>query len=208
MDLLFTQTPIIWYCLLWVMFFGYLSGSVPYGLILGKLMGAGDIRKSGSNNIGATNALRVGGKKLAIITLVCDILKGAIPVAIAAHYSSDYAVVAAVGAFLGHIAPVWLKFNGGKGVAVAIGVLLGFSLYLGLAICVVWLAIAFSTKYSSLAALLSFALAPVIAWFMLGSTQVAIALSVITVLIFVRHHENISRLIKGEESKIKLKKSA
>ncbi len=208
MHLLLNQTPVLWYFVALAFALGYLSGSVPYGLLLGKLMGAGDIRESGSNNIGATNALRVGGKRLAIITLLCDILKGAIPVAIAAHYSSDYAVVAAVGAFLGHIFPVWLKFKGGKGVAVAIGVSLGFSLYLGLAICAVWLVIAFTTKYSSLAALLSFALAPVIAWFMLSSSQIAIALLVITVLIFIRHHENIARLIKGEESKIKLKKSA
>ncbi len=208
MHFLLTQTPIIWYCLLWVCFLGYLSGSVPYGLVLGKLMGAGDIRKSGSNNIGATNALRVGGKKLAILTLLCDILKGAIPVAVASQYNGDYAVMAALGAFLGHLFPIWLKFKGGKGVAVAIGISFGFSPFLGLAICITWLVIAFISKYSSLSALLAFALAPVMAWFILGSTQITIIITVITILIWIKHYANISRLIKGEESKINFKKNS
>ena len=185
---------------------GYLSGSVPYGLILTRLAGLGDIRKVGSGNIGATNVLRAGGKKIAIATLLLDALKGTIPVLVAKEIHMDYAVLAAIGAFMGHLFPIWLKFKGGKGVATALGISFAFSWVLGLALIGIWLAVAFITKYSSLSALTAFLLAPICAYFITGNIQIVSTMALISVTVIIKHHENIRRLIKGEESRINLKK--
>lgn len=183
-------------------FGGYLSGSVPYGLILTHLAGLGDIRKVGSGNIGATNVLRVGGKKLAVITLLLDALKGVVPVLVAKQIHMDYAVLAALGAFIGHLFPVWLKFKGGKGVATSIGVLLALYWPLGLAIIGVWLLAAFIGRYSSLSALTAFGLAPIIAAALSHDFQIIVVTFIISAIVWIRHHENIRRLAKGEEGKM------
>jgi len=149
MSLLLTHTPVIWSAVLAAFLGGYLSGSVPYGLLLGKLSGLGDIRKAGSGNIGATNVLRLGGKKLAVITLLLDALKGTVPVLVARQIHLDYAVMAALGAFIGHLFPVWLRFKGGKGVAVALGITFALSWQTGLILCLIWLAVALISRYSS-----------------------------------------------------------
>jgi acyl phosphate:glycerol-3-phosphate acyltransferase len=185
---------------------GYLSGSVPYGLILSRMAGAGDIRKAGSGNIGATNVLRVVGKKIAAITLLLDALKGFVPVAVAGAFHQDYALLAAFGAFFGHLFPVWLKFKGGKGVATALGISFGFSWMLGGALVGIWLFMAGVTQYSSLSALTAFGLAPLIALRVTGDFQITAAVFVITIIIWIRHHENIRRLFKGTESKINFNK--
>jgi glycerol-3-phosphate acyltransferase PlsY len=185
---------------------GYLSGSVPYGLILSRLAGIGDIRKEGSGNIGATNVLRVGGKRLGAITLVLDMLKGAVPVLIAKQFSMDYAVMTALAAFFGHLFPVWLKFKGGKGVATGIGVSLALSPLLGLLLVAVWLMVAGATKYSSLAALTAFGLAPFLALKLPDGIQLSATMLVLAIVIWIRHHANIGRLMKGEESKMDLGK--
>ena len=187
---------------------GYLSGSVPYGLILSKMAGAGDIRKSGSGNIGATNVLRVVGKKVAAVTLLLDALKGFVPVAVAGAFHQDYAILAAFGAFFGHLFPVWLKFKGGKGVATALGICFGFSWMLGAAVCGIWLFMAGVTQYSSLSALTAFGLAPMVALRLTGDLQTTAAVFIITIIIWIRHHENIRRLFKGTESKINFSKKA
>ena len=187
---------------------GYLSGSVPYGLILSRMAGAGDIRKSGSGNIGATNVLRVVGKKVAAATLLLDALKGFVPVAVAGSFHQDYAILAAFGAFFGHLFPVWLKFKGGKGVATALGISFGFSWILGSAVCGIWLFMAGVTQYSSLSALTAFGLAPLIALRATGDLQVTATVFIITIIIWIRHHENIRRLFKGTESKINFNKKS
>ncbi len=207
MSLLLTQNPIIWPLFLTALIGGYLSGSVPYGLILGKLAGIGDIRQSGSGNIGATNVLRLGGKKLAAVTLLLDALKGAVPVLVAKQFHMDYAVLAALGAFLGHLFPVWLKFKGGKGVATGLGIAFGFSGFLGIALCGCWLGVALISGYSSLAALAAFGLAPLLAGILTGDYQIIVTLLAISILIWIRHHANIRRLADGSEGKIKLKSS-
>lgn len=192
-----------------IAFFGaYLSGSVPYGLILTKLAGMGDIRQSGSGNIGATNVLRVGGKKLAILTLLLDALKGAVPVLVAKQFHMDYAVLAAFGALIGHLFPVWLKFKGGKGVAVAVGVIFALSPLLGLSLVAVWLAVAIISKYSSLSALVACGLAPFLAGMITRDAQITATVFALALIIIIKHHENIRRLINGTESKINLKKKA
>ncbi len=187
---------------------GYLSGSVPYGLILSRLAGAGDIRKAGSGNIGATNVLRVVGKKVAAVTLLLDGLKGYVPVAVAGAVHPDYAVVAAFGAFFGHLFPVWLKFKGGKGVATALGICFAFSWMLGAAVCGIWLFMAGATMYSSLSALTAFGLAPMVALRITQSLQTTAVIFFITIIIWIRHHENIRRLFKGTESKINFGKKS
>lgn len=187
---------------------GYLSGSVPYGLILSRLAGLGDIRHVGSGNIGATNVLRAGGKKLAIATLLLDALKAAVPVLVAKNIHMDYAVLAAIGAFLGHLFPVWLKFKGGKGVASALGIAFAFSGLLGLALVGIWLAVSVITKYSSASALTAFLVAPLVALGITGDPQVASTLALISLAVWIKHHENIRRLLNGTESKINLRKKA
>lgn len=181
---------------------GYLSGSVPYGLILTRLAGLGDIRKVGSGNIGATNVLRAGGKKLAALTLFLDALKGVVPVLIARQTHMDYAVLAALGAFFGHLFPVWLKFRGGKGVATSIGVFLALSWQLGLAVIGVWLLVALLLRYSSLSALTAFALAPALAWALTRDAQIISVAVIVSVVVWARHHENIRRLLRREETRM------
>ena len=185
---------------------GYLLGSVPFGLVITKAAGLGDIRAIGSGNIGATNVLRTGRKDLALATLLLDGGKGAIAVLIA--YALGWRPeIAGAAAFLGHCFPVWLRFNGGKGVATFLGTLLALWFPAGLFACVLWLFIAYALRYSSLAALLAAAASPLVL-FSMGKAAFAIAAVFMTILIFVRHHENIKRLIAGEEPKIGSKKKA
>jgi glycerol-3-phosphate acyltransferase PlsY len=182
--------------------FGYLLGSIPFGLILGKLAGLGDVRDAGSGNIGATNVLRVGGKKLAALTLLLDALKGTAAVLIAAQFGGDAAALAAgLGAFLGHLYPVWLGFRGGKGVATYIGVMLGLYWPAALAFCAVWLLVAAVTRYSSLAALAAAAATPAMLA-ALGHWSLATLALIFTVLLIVRHRSNIERLVRREETRI------
>lgn len=181
---------------------GYLSGSIPFGLLLTRLAGLGDIRNIGSGNIGATNVLRTGNKGLAGATLLLDALKGAVPVLLAELLAArDPLFWAGIGAVLGHAFPVWLGFRGGKAVATSYGVLIAACWPVGLCAGAVWLAIAAIGRISSLAALASFALAPIFAAILADATVVKLAL-VITVLVFVRHHLNIRRLITGTEPRI------
>ena len=181
---------------------GYLLGSIPFGLILTRAAGLGDIRRIGSGNIGATNVLRTGSKGLAAATLLLDGLKGAGAILLAAQLGSDDAVLwAGVGAVLGHAFPVWLGFKGGKAAATSYGVLIAASWPVGLCAGAVWLATAAVARISSLAALVSFALAPILAAVLADPTVVKLALS-IAVLVFVRHHENIRRLLAGTEPRI------
>jgi glycerol-3-phosphate acyltransferase PlsY len=181
---------------------GYLFGSIPFGLILTRAAGLGDIRQIGSGNIGATNVLRTGNKKIAGLTLILDALKAVVPILLARHFwGDDAARFAAVGAFLGHCFPVWLAFKGGKGVAVMIGSLLALAWPLGLIFCVVWLLLAYVRKISSLAALTAAASAPIFAY-VLESEKLAIVVLILALLLFFQHRENIARLIKGTEPKI------
>lgn len=185
---------------------GYLSGSVPYGLIITKLLGAGDIRASGSGNIGATNVLRVVGKGAAAATLLLDALKGAVPVLVALNVRTsepqDYAIMAGLAAFFGHLFPVWLKFKGGKGVATALGIIFAFSWKTGGLLCGVWLMVAGITNFSSAGALAAFGLAPIIALRITENMQLAAMILIISVTIWIKHHANIRRLANGTESKI------
>jgi len=200
----FSSIAMGWPYLLAVTLGGYLLGSIPFGLILTWLAGLGDIRKIGSGNIGATNVLRTGNKALAAATLLLDSAKGAVAVLVAQHlYGPDAAIVAGAGAFLGHLFPVWLKFRGGKGVATTIGIFLAIAWPVGLIACAVWLLVALLFRYSSLAALIAVAAAPVAAWFLANHQTAGLALF-LAVVIWQRHHENIRRLLKGQESRIRL----
>ena len=185
--------------------FGYLLGSIPFGLVLTKLAGLGDIRKVGSGNIGATNVLRTGSKKLAAATLLLDGAKGAVALLIAGIWGPDMAVLAAAGAMLGHCFPVWLKFNGGKGVATALGILIAIAWPVGVLACATWLAVAALFRYSSLAALTALALAPVYAWYLADPQRMQLALF-IAFIVWLRHRGNIVRLLRGQESRISLGK--
>jgi glycerol-3-phosphate acyltransferase PlsY len=180
---------------------GYFLGSIPFGLILIKLSGGGDIRDIGSGNIGATNVLRTGNKPLAALTLALDVLKGTVAVWLGAQLDPYAAMFAGLGAFLGHLFPVWLGFRGGKGVATYIGVALGLSWPTALGFCVVWLLVAVTTRYSSLSALVASA-ATMAALSVTKQWQVAALFTVLTVLLYIRHAANIGRLIKGEEARI------
>jgi glycerol-3-phosphate acyltransferase PlsY len=182
---------------------GYLLGSVPFGIVLTRLAGYGDLRKMGSGNIGATNVLRTGRKDLAAATLVLDAGKGAAAVLAAGWlYGPDVALMAAYGAILGHLFPVWLKFRGGKGVATTLGVHIAIAWPMGLACCGVWLVTAALTRYSSLSALIAMAAAPAFAWYLVHDLQLVQFSAVVAVIVWVKHRENIRRLVKGEESKI------
>lgn len=182
---------------------GYLAGSIPFGLILTQAAGLGDIRNIGSGNIGATNVLRTGNKKVAAATLVLDALKAAVPVLVVRHFwGEDAAMLAAVGAFLGHCFPVWLGFKGGKGVAVMIGSLLALAWPVALIFCAVWLLIAYTRKISSLAALTATATAPIFAYVATGSTNLTLTVLGLALLLFFQHRENIARLMNGTESTI------
>lgn len=189
--------------------FGYFCGSIPFGLILTRLAGTPDIRAIGSGNIGATNVLRTGRKGLAAATLLGDALKGTAAVlAVYAYYGREYlyfahelALPAALGAFLGHLFPVWLGFKGGKGVATYLGILLALAWPVAIAFCLIWLAVAALTRYSSLAALVASAATPFALW-ALGDRPEAALFALLTVLLWVMHRGNLARLIKGTEGKI------
>src|ERR1700722_11131176 len=180
----------------------YLLGSIPFGLILTRFAGTADIRSIGSGNIGATNVLRTGRKGLAAATLICDMLKGTLAVLIAGYYGGpDAAMLAALGAFLGHLFPVWLGFKGGKGVAVYIGVLIGLFWPAAVLFCLLWIAIAATTRYSSLSALVASVVTPIFLWW-LGHITLASLFAALTLLLFYMHRANIARLLAGTEGRI------
>ncbi len=187
--------------------FGYLLGSIPFGLILTKAAGLGDVRNIGSGNIGATNVLRTGKKGLAALTLVLDALKGTAAVLLAHHFGGAHGIailaglLAGLGAFLGHLFPVWLGFKGGKGVATYIGVLIGVLWPAALVFCGVWLALAVVTRYSSLSALIA-SLATPAYLFVSGHPAEALLAAIMTALLLWKHSSNIKRLIAGEEPRI------
>ncbi len=181
---------------------GYLSGSIPFGLILTRMAGLGDIRSIGSGNIGATNVLRTGNKGLAALTLLLDAVKGLVPVLIANHFfGQPGAMAAALGAFLGHLFPVWLGFKGGKGVATFAGISLGFSWHVLAPFAVTWIAVAIVTRYSSLAALVG-VVVTMAALFFIGETNLGWLYLVLVALVFYKHRENIRRLLARTESRI------
>lgn len=187
--------------------FGYLLGSIPFGLILTKAAGLGDVRNIGSGNIGATNVLRTGNKRLAALTLVLDALKGTAAVLIAHHFGGQAGIailaglLAGLGAFLGHVFPVWLGFRGGKGVATYIGILIGQVWPAAVVFCGIWLILAAVTRYSSLSALIASVATPV---YLLasGETPTALLCSIMTVVLLWKHSANIKRLLAGEEPRI------
>ncbi len=191
---------------------GYLIGSIPFGLVLTRLAGLGDIRNIGSGNIGTTNVLRTGSKKLALATLLLDGGKGAVVVILAnIFFTQDYAVLAGGAAFLGHLFPIWLKFKGGKGVATFIGVMLAISWPAGILVALTWILIAVVFRISSLSALVAAAMGPVYLYglskapFMdtyFGDLQRIELAIFMAVLIYIRHHENIRRLLTGKEPRI------
>ena len=187
----------------------YLMGSLSTAVIVSKLFGLPDPRKQGSKNPGATNVLRLGGKRAAAITLAGDAVKGLIPVMLAQYLGTTTDMVAAVGlaAFLGHLYPVFFGFKGGKGVATALGVLSGFSGWVGLSVLATWMLMAVAFRYSSLSALTAALLAPVYVWFILKSAVLAGAALAMALLLVSRHRANIERLLKGEESRIGSKKA-
>jgi len=195
------QSPVLQYAA--ALIFGYLCGSIPFGVLLTRFAGAPDLRSVGSGNIGATNVLRTGRKFLAAATLAGDILKGTVAVAaIGFVFGRDAALYAALGAFLGHLFPVWLGFKGGKGVATYIGLLLGLALWLALiAFCLIWIAIAAASRYSSLAALVASAATPVVLWWN-GNLPEAKLFLLLSGLVWLMHRANIARLISGTEHPI------
>jgi len=189
--------------------FGYLLGSIPFGLILTRAAGLGDVRNIGSGNIGATNVLRTGHKGLAALTLVLDALKGTAAVLIAHEIGGTLfgaaivaGLLAGLGAFLGHLFPVWLNFRGGKGVATYIGVLLGLLWPAALIFCAIWIGVALLTRYSSLSALLASVMTPFVALIVFDDRPVALVAAIMTVLLLWKHRSNIARLMRGEEPKI------
>jgi len=183
--------------------FGYLVGSIPFGVVLTRLAGTADLRSIGSGNIGATNVLRTGHMGLAAATLLFDVLKGTLAVLVMDWlWGRDHALIAGLGAFLGHLFPVWLKFRGGKGVATYLGILLGLAPWPGAAaFAAIWLVVAALTRYSSLAALVASAATPAVLWAS-DDRQEALLFVLLTVLVFVIHHANIARLMSGTEGKI------
>jgi glycerol-3-phosphate acyltransferase PlsY len=183
----------------------YLLGSIPFGLVLTRFAGLGDIRKIGSGSIGATNVLRTGNRVLAALTMVLDSGKGAAAALIAYGVAPDLAPLAALATVLGHLFPVWLRFQGGKGVATTFGVYLALSWPVGLCAFGIWLAVVFTTRISSLSALIAALLSPVFAWYF-ADPRVAAVLAILAVLVIIRHKDNIVRLRRGEEPKIGLKR--
>jgi len=188
--------------LLIALLFGYLLGSTPFGLLLTRAAGLGDVRKIGSGNIGATNVLRTGRKGLAAATLLLDALKGAAAVLVVDAWLPGLGLVAGFGAFLGHLFPVSLGFKGGKGVATYVGVLFAVAWQVGLIFAVVWIAVAAITRYSSLSALLGSLVAPVAIYLLFQRVDAAVTVALMTVLVFIKHRANIGRLLAGTESRI------
>lgn len=179
--------------------FSYFLGSVPFGLILTRISGHGDIRKHGSGNIGATNVLRRSGKFIALLTLILDASKGAVAIFITSHFFGDYTVLITAGfcAILGHVFPVWLGFKGGKGVATSLAVFLVLNLTLGTILCSVWLFMLFLFRISGLSAVITFAVAPVVAYFVTYDTRLVIAVAIISALVIIRHQSNIKKMVSG-----------
>ena len=184
-----------------VIFFSYLLGSIPFGILVSKVFGLGNLRDIGSGNIGATNVLRTGNKLAALITLILDGLKGVLVVVVARFISEDAAITASIFVIIGHIYPVWLRFSGGKGVATFIGAILALSFVTGLLVCFIWIIIALVFRYSSLSAIVSSASAP-IGMFLFYDNEALVVTLFMTVLIWYRHKDNIRRLIDGSEAKI------
>lgn len=180
----------------------YLLGSVPFGIVIAKIMGLGNLRDIGSGNIGATNVLRTGNKLAAFLTLAFDVGKGAVAVLVADYFFGGTAAqIAGLFAFLGHLYPVWLKFKGGKGVATFLGILLALNFFAGLATCLTWLAAAIIGRMSSASALVASICAPL--WlYLMDSKSAVLMASVLAILIWVKHSENIKRIITGNEPKI------
>ena len=195
------QSPVLQYAA--ALIFGYLCGSIPFGVLLTRVAGAPDLRSVGSGNIGATNVLRTGRKVLAATTLAGDILKGTVAVVVIGFiFSREATLYAALGAFLGHLFPLWLGFKGGKGVATYIGLLLGLALWLALIVfCLIWIAIAAASRYSSLAALVASAATPVVLWWN-GNVPEAKLFLLLSALVWLTHRANITRLISGTEHAI------
>jgi acyl phosphate:glycerol-3-phosphate acyltransferase len=185
--------------------FGYLLGSVPFGLLITRAAGIGDVRKIGSGNIGATNVLRTGHKGLAALTLLLDALKGTAAVLIAGRYGADLAIVAGLFSFLGHLFPVWLGFKGGKGVATYLGVLAGLMWKVALIFAAVWIAVALLLRYSSLAALVAATAVP-LSLLVMGYQDFAIVFALMSIIVFIKHRANITRLLDGTEPRIGSKK--
>ncbi|CDZ63065.1 Glycerol-3-phosphate O-acyltransferase [Neorhizobium galegae bv. orientalis] len=182
--------------------FGYLLGSIPFGLLLTRAAGLGDIRSIGSGNIGATNVLRTGNKKLAAATLLLDALKATVAALVAWYvFGKEAGLLAGFAAFMGHLFPVWLGFKGGKGVATYIGTLLGVAPWMVLVFAAIWLGVAKISKYSSLSALVATLVIPVVLWF-LNEPKIALVMAVMTAISWWKHEENIKRLIAGTESRI------
>jgi glycerol-3-phosphate acyltransferase PlsY len=193
-----------WPAILSALSIGYLLGSIPFGIVLTKLSGGPDLRGIGSGNIGATNVLRTGNKKLAALTLAGDMLKGTAAVLIGAFLlgGREAALLAGLGAFIGHLFPVWLGFRGGKGVATYLGVLIGLKFSIAVVFAAVWISVAYLSRYSSLSALLASLLTPLLLWFWVGDARAALLMAALTVLLWLMHRENIARLLKGSEGKI------
>jgi glycerol-3-phosphate acyltransferase PlsY len=181
--------------------FGYLLGSIPFGLLITRAAGLGDVRNIGSGNIGATNVLRTGNKGLAAATLLLDALKGTAAVLIAGRFASELGAWAGLGAFFGHLFPVWLGFKGGKGVATYLGVLIALAWQVALIFGVVWLAVAFLFRFSSLAALTAAVVVP-IALYVLSTPQIAGLFALMSLIVIIKHRANIARLLAGTEGKI------
>ena len=194
---------------LFFIFISYLVGSIPFAYLLTKIFGYGDIRKIGSGNVGATNVLRTGKKSLAIIVLLLDIIKGFLPITIISlTFSNQIQFYEAVflGSFsiIGHIFPIWLKFQGGKGVATYIGFILGINFTLAIICVLSWLIIAFIKKYSSLASILSLIIIPISSFFLRYNLKITIIITILSILIIIKHYPNIKRLLSNSENKIRL----
>ena len=196
------ELPLTWPVIAAAVLVGYLCGSVPFGLLLTRAAGLGDVRNIGSGNPGATNVLRTGNKKLAAATLALDLLKGTVAVVLARVVGGvDLGIAAGFGAFLGHLFPIWLGFKGGKGVATYIGILLGLMWPAVLIFAGVWLAVAYFSRYSSAGALAATLAVPASLW-ALGETRMAMLFAVLSLIVWIKHKTNITRLIAGTEGKI------